>query len=337
MLEFLFGSKKKKASVAAPAAADTAAAPTAATAVLEREPELPELEKVRKNYSKPLLPRDEVVIKGDIDEILRQRTDTVQAKDLAVAHVKSEIEETKRLADKAMLGLLAIEADLKASIIAKRDNDIKALNEKIATLENKCKAICEDLDGKTRALNIELNIRPIDLQFPRIDMSFLKQNRKVDGKSFEVPKFGLFSIDDGRSAIAVQGSYYRDSTATSFPVCFASMLNLDNLKQYAATQCRSKHWSVYNVKVEATFKGAIPAPIRELLVDSKKTFESVYLVNEPEWKVEEVAVPFAPPRDPLVIGCRDGFYWLIASFDTTPAEEYIRREFTQGELKDLRG
>lgn len=36
--------------------------------------------------------------------------------------------------------------------------------------------------------------------------------------------------------------------------------------------------------------------------------------------------------DPLVIGEKHGKFWLIAVFDTTPAEEYVAREFTSDRI-----
>ncbi len=342
MFEFLFG-KKKATSVATPASASTATATAnaanSATAVAVLEPELPELEKVRKNFTKPQLPRDEAVIKGEIDVLLGQRSDTVSAKDVVVGTVKAEIDETKRLADKATVNLLAIEADLKASVIAKRDADLKRLNEQIQRLERECTVACQGLDAKVAVLNIENNVRPIDAKFPRIDMTFLSQKRAIAGKPFKMPKFALFSIDNPKCTISACSTYYREESnkPTTTPQVFASFADLGVLMEYAKSRRTYSGWNSYEVKAEATFKGAIPATVRETLVEARKTFQQVYLVNEPEWMVEEVAIPFAPPVDPLVIGFRDGIYWLIASFDTTPAEEYIRREFTQGELKDVRG
>ncbi|MBX9666765.1 MAG: hypothetical protein K2X93_04060 [Candidatus Obscuribacterales bacterium] len=341
MFEFLFG-KKKSASVATPAGAATATATvgneTSATAVSVLEPELPELEKVRNNFTKPHLPRDEAVIKGEIDVLLGQRSDTVSAKDDAVGKVKAEIDETKRLADKAMVDLLPVEAELKASIVAKRDADIKKQQARIQQLERDCAAACQTLDAQIALLNIDNNVRPIDAQFPRIDMSFLEQKRTIPGKSFQMPKFAMFSIDNPKCALSARSTYGHETPAsTSTPAIFAKLADLSVLCQYALDQRYRYGYHSLEVKAEATFKGAIPATVRAVLVDAKKTFQQVYLVNEPEWTVDEVAIPFVPPVDPLVIGFRDGIFWLIASFDTTPAEEYIRREFTQGELKDVRG
>ena len=335
MFEFLFGKKKKAAPVAVAAAVSDDASQTS-TAVLEQEPELPELEKVRKNYSKPQLPRDESVIQGEIDELLRQRQEKVNQNEAAVAVIRAEIDETKRLADKAMVGLLEIEADLKQSIIAKRDKDIDGLKNKITSLSTACTLACGELDEKAKVLQIEMAVRPIDAKFPRIDMSFLKQNRPVPNKTLQLPKFAMFSIDNSKCSIAVTAQYYYDTYFQTSPAVYEKFIDSDGLKNYAKGQVQAGYRSC-NVKALATFKGAIPPVVRELLVDAKKTFECVYLVNEPEWQLDTVLVPFAPPRDPLVIGYKHGIYWLLASFDTTPAEEYIRREFTQGELKDVRG
>lgn len=80
--------------------------------------------------------------------------------------------------------------------------------------------------------------------------------------------------------------------------------------------------------IEARFEGIIPPETRQKILPLIQTWtllrDRIYLLAEvEEWEAGLIKV------DPLVIGChRNGDLLLIDSFDVTPLEEYIAREFT---------
>ncbi len=304
-----------------------------ATAVLE--PELPELEKVCRTFSKPQSPRAEDTIRGEIAQHLAEIQRLKEVCDAACGLLQSEISETSQRAARAVQDMLAIEEHLKNSINKRRDDKISELQMRIseATIARD-KAILA-VNDKIKVLQTELRVRDIDLKFPRIDMSFLRQMRPADTNGVSLPKFAMYALTSGQCVISATADS-SGTTCSSSPPVYMNLADTQTL-QSLATSKRGYSIRSLTVKASANFTGAIPQPIRLLLADVTKTFEEVYVINEPEWTVEEVIVPFQPPYDPLVIGFKDGISWLIASFDTTPAEEYIRREFTQGELKDIRG
>lgn len=81
------------------------------------------------------------------------------------------------------------------------------------------------------------------------------------------------------------------------------------------------------ISIRAEFKGFIPQDVRKeiALVERLQLFKEIYIIADvSEWEIDETATP---NKDPLVVGYDGKFYWLIASFDTTSIEEYIRAEF----------
>ena len=88
------------------------------------------------------------------------------------------------------------------------------------------------------------------------------------------------------------------------------------------------------VSARADFAGVIPDSVRSMIRDAMPDFDQILLVAETEtWSLGvEVYVKPQPAMipvgvDPLVIGRRDRSFWLITAFDTTPSEEFVRREY----------
>lgn len=80
------------------------------------------------------------------------------------------------------------------------------------------------------------------------------------------------------------------------------------------------------VKLNARFKGIIPTSVKDEIATAQEHLNYIYVIAEvDDWQVDVIAIPQI--RDPLVIGF-DGANWrLIATFDLTPVENYIYREF----------
>lgn len=88
--------------------------------------------------------------------------------------------------------------------------------------------------------------------------------------------------------------------------------------------CRREN--LRQVSLEARFHGLIPSAVRERIRAVQGHFQDILLVAEPKcWSLEKVA---QPKRDPLVCGWDGANLWLIADFDITDTEEYVKREFT---------
>lgn len=85
------------------------------------------------------------------------------------------------------------------------------------------------------------------------------------------------------------------------------------------------------VTLSSTFNGLFPRETRERIIKAKPLFgNDLFIVAETkpeEWTIGR----YVPPRlveEPLVIGVIDDKCFLVDQFDTTPLEDYVRREFT---------
>lgn len=77
--------------------------------------------------------------------------------------------------------------------------------------------------------------------------------------------------------------------------------------------------------ITARYGGIILDKTRQKILEAQEDSGkyNIYILAEVrDWKKSGVY------EDPLVLGFADGEFWLIDSYDTTPKEEYIKREFT---------
>lgn len=88
----------------------------------------------------------------------------------------------------------------------------------------------------------------------------------------------------------------------------------------------------FNMK--CAFAGVIPETVKKTISKHKAKFEAVFMIYEvQEWAYAEkrfqrqVREFFLSDPDPLIVGRKDGVYYIISKFDTTPAEEWVRAEF----------
>ncbi|MDP3729764.1 MAG: hypothetical protein Q8R26_03410 [bacterium] len=71
---------------------------------------------------------------------------------------------------------------------------------------------------------------------------------------------------------------------------------------------------------------------REKIQQVRRDFQSIYLLAEVQkWEEKIIATPKICP---LVVGYAVGDIYLIANFDTTPLEYYIKAEFAVSSKTD---
>jgi hypothetical protein len=80
--------------------------------------------------------------------------------------------------------------------------------------------------------------------------------------------------------------------------------------------------------------GIVPDEARQIIRERGKDFERMYIVAEAgDWTWAEA--DNLPTRlvngDPLLVGEKNGAFYLLHVFDMTPLEEYVRKEFTSGQ------
>lgn len=85
-----------------------------------------------------------------------------------------------------------------------------------------------------------------------------------------------------------------------------------------------------------SFDGVIPANIKRNILEHKKKFNKIYLIEEAyNWKVQNgVSFTKIKDPDPLIVGEYGGAYFLLEKFDLTSLEDYISKEATIRLTKD---
>lgn len=236
--------------------------------------------------------------------------------------------EKARLASRhqaAVQELLPIEAELS-----------KALTNEHNGLSNK-------LHTEIYQLGLELIDAKLDEAYQRIDMSFMSKRKWSEKHGCALPLFAMFNIDNPRCILeghAINARQVQQWAIAQPEVLSKLCPQVAKMLQDMALDGLPQWWSRAKT-ISASFVGGIPADIRAKISTAKPQFERIYIVTDsPDWNLESfeaqsqngvhtrLHTPPIPQRDPLVIGEKNGKFWLVAAFDTTPAEEYVRREFT---------
>ncbi len=233
----------------------------------------------------------------------------------------------------ALAELLPVEASLKEAL----DTEYHSLH--------------RQLYQRISQLRVELDDAKLDEAYQRIDMSFMSRRKWSTEHQCALPLFSLFNIDapdsvmEGHSTRSGHEGTIRNSSLAEprllLDLCAETAKLLAAKALQGLPSYTSQAWAL-----SSRFAGGIPAAIRQKIAEAKPRFEQIYLVAEaPEWKLEffqarsESGVHTRlnpkpiPQRDPLVIGQKQGKFWFIDAFDTTPAEEYVRKEFTIDRIK----
>jgi hypothetical protein len=222
------------------------------------------------------------------------------------ANKKTIDAEIKRAKD-AKKSLLGIEKNSSIAI----DNRIKELEVERRGL-GYCKLSFEPLKWRNSKGLPRLVLYSID----RPDAAF-----SFDGNELEVPgptEFGLISIDDSNA----EGLATAATDKETNPEYFIYSDVFDKLeKEY------DDSLDMDAVEYKTEFNGLLPTEVRELAKKEKKNFENLYILAEvQEWKRNAIARP--RKGDPLLVGWDGASFWILAAFDLTPTEEYVKREFS---------
>lgn len=271
----------------------------------------------------------------------RELADASQSYKRAVAGLL-KVEEQVRKTAQDIHDKKAKEANSKAdttidSLTRKRDSQIAERDKQTAEMVQRLNARLGELDQ-------EMAAQPLDAQFDRIDMGFLRMRKAGPGSQRGLPLFAVFTPDDPICQLSCKGHKPHRSTQIAMTTSASPQIleqyvstNLQQLQDFVGNHMRqseyNRSWYEYTVtgKYTAEFTGVIPQEVREVIRKSRKQFDHIYIVTEaPEWKpsLEETAILRVPVGDPLVIGEKAGLFWLINAFDTTPAEEHAWREFS---------
>lgn len=291
-----------------------------------------------------------------IPGIFRRSTSprTADVIEMELQQCDQAIREAKRKHTRASSNCLPLETDLRTR-----------LDEELKNVLNGSDAHSGGLLARRNALELEAVSSTFDRYFPRIDMSFLSKRKWSADHQCLLPLFSVFGLEDPvfklECSIKRRGWGCPVNGANISPLLW-QYFNFDPLRDAACTAFYSdsaEYFQGATATISARFTGAIPDPVRQLIhrwrqpfpgeveraaqrmekerIEPFLHFDAMYIVAEaPSWQISVRPTP-PPPLpingDPLVIGMKNELFWLIACFDTTPAEEYVRREFTIGDLQ----
>ena len=145
-----------------------------------------------------------------------------------------------------------------------------------------------------------------------------------------LPRLAVFSLESPDFELAVIGSHngwdsrrrWRQKVSPKLPQKMMDCYK-DVLGKLSALAKETKK----TTRLRAQFGMLIPQNVKEQIVRARGEFKEIFVVAEaPRWDLKQTAIP-RPDKDPLVVGYDGVNYWLIAAFDPTPLEEYIKAEF----------
>ncbi len=231
-------------------------------------------------------------------------------------------------------------------------NALTRRTQELSAADQDAKINVETLNARIKMLRDEIAALPLDRMFQRLDMGFLSM-RKPKGPDAGLPLFAVFT--DKKSEFELTLNVLKPYGLTETGIVQTTSCTSESTGDYfaafepvlrrAVDNYLTKNWmSSYaqwetvdiTVTCKAQFAGVIPVPVRKRIHETRPLFDEILIVTEaPEWEVSFVNQSFrpVPVGDPLVIGRKGGLFWLIDSFDTTSAEEHVRREFTSDKVR----
>lgn len=257
---------------------------------------------------------------------------------LTVPELESRLADLKATRVRTLSALLPVE---QAARPLMEDEFNRREQELIRALQDiKQRQARTERDLERQSVLLSLGMQP-----RRINMEFLKLRKESAHSKELVPLFAVFDLNQdcaflqvcvGRAALGwVRFMATRAMNVPSLSAHYeATFMAL--AKRGAVTLKRAQGKTQAYIQLVARFAGLIPAPIKERVPRYRGLFDELFMVAEaPDWEMTEFtqAVSERAPsirvnRDPLLIGRHGQKYWLLEKFDTTPAEDYVSREFT---------
>lgn len=177
-------------------------------------------------------------------------------------------------------------------------------------------------------------------KWPPIDLEFLRMRQRSGW-----PRFAVYNLDDTQCCFQVEersyigGQWFQTSSIPKVLHPYFEdvyrRLKRKGRKVRLAHQVNPFIETQAKFTITQVFAGLIPLVVRKKIQRAEKgSFSNLLLVTEAEkWKLSKV-VEHRPKQvvDPLIIGLIENQAYLITSFELTPTEEMVAREFTEGEM-----
>ena len=148
--------------------------------------------------------------------------------------------------------------------------------------------------------------------------------------------YGLGSVSFSFSIIVSNFNEWKSSKNPDLPEYFSKLYkdethgNNDVVRaMYAKTlQGPQPRYANYDnsITIESRFKKLIPPNVRKNIMEAREDFgDNIFILAEAEW---ETHIAVIPNPDPIVIGFKHGYAWLITTFDLTTLEAEMANQFS---------
>lgn len=304
--------------------------------LLDAAPQRPcqSLNQVCGNFTRKFRKRSQQAIDREIERV-RERIaalKTTPADELkmllpmeVVAHQRLQARQQRQMT-KLYNGLAVLQKETQFGHLSEQYDrlDMSFLGESTWSPQYNCKLpvfAAFDLQNATCTLTFQLQylLRPQEYQAPKEHMSrSLQINPESVSEYFDY---------DGLAALA-----YRTLTEAvrKHPQPRPEFDGGSHINAFAHADLNAEA----SITVRADFAGAIPDDVREVIRKAQPQFDQILLIAETkEWSISTKTYVQPQPamipvgKDPLVVGRRDRSFWLLTAFDTTPAEDFVRREY----------
>ncbi len=178
-------------------------------------------------------------------------------------------------------------------------------------------------------------------EYPVLHKNFLRSTMSLDLKvddrrtiSCPVPRFMPFSLKSpyagwqGEENIIIL-SFNVNNQCDGHLREFADVIKNPLVIEKPLTAQKRRFPEFNSLTLLCRFSGLIPEHIKQKIREARQDFgEKIFIIAEThpsDWSLEE-SLP--PPRvDPLVVGIYNNVFYLIADFDTTELEQFVKNEF----------
>lgn len=226
------------------------------------------------------------------------------------------------------------------SALLKERERLTHLCDALLPVEQKARTeITKQLDASTHRMNI-LNSAERLGGLPMLDQSIFAWTKpqqawkkKFGWEVIDVPALAFVGVNDESCSLRVNwqrtfrfnGDEYHLNKKYLGEIVQSYQKIMDNLRRkYLSWSGRE------SITLTYTYPGVVPDHIKDIIREESETkrFKSLsFVCDANKW---QIGVQMAPPEyaDPILVGESGGALWVLASFDPTPIETYLLREFT---------
>lgn len=277
------------------------------------------------SYSKVRESSEDARRESEIQQVQQQLSDLIAKHTENIGELDLRNATLRERRQRALAPLLPVENATRTLIEEQYKLAVKEVEDARVRFNQTFNATKKELDSRLAKLEAEVPTQYMDGLYPRLDSKFLSLKRYDKLFDCDLPRFAIFDLTQPSCNITAHASYYdnRDYVRTT-PAAFEKLFDTSSM---AASARKRIYHNEFDLKINASYHGVLPGEVRDMIRDIQEKFDHIYLIGECTYEVgKEVSVSSAP----LVVGEKDGAFWVITVFDATASKDYVEREFIRG-------